>query len=169
MSARIHTTDEEFFRRGRSFSAGIGPSPMPASQLTTALITNPTSSGRLVVITRLVLYMTVSTVATFRVNPTTGLPATAATIHNRFIGSSKLPVATVKIDGPTTTAMSGGTLMSGSTPLLAQNVVYLEQPFLIEEGNALGITITNTAAGNASGYLKFLWYEDDQRTTEFTR
>lgn len=144
----------------RFFLAGSGRLSLSVAGNVRATITNPAGSGRNMMLARLVSFGTGTAWATILINPTTGLPATAARPHLNAIVGAAGGAGVMKVDTDTTVALGGGTdtgivLGSGANN---RNPVDLP-PIILTPGLTMGINIP--FAGAADATLSLYWFEED--------
>lgn len=106
----VRDDEGSYVRSGQLFLAGTGQLSLTAAGNARLTLQNPANSGKTLYVYRLGIYSTSSSFAELLVNPTTGLPASAARPNNNlYIGNPTTAVAVLKGDTNLTTALGGGT------------------------------------------------------------
>lgn len=144
----------------RSFWAGSGRLTIAAAGNFRATLANPAGSGRNLHVEKLVVFSTVRDWVNLYINPTTGLPVTAARIANNAVLGAAAGVGVYKADTDTVTPLGGGTdtqVVFGSGPD-DMGVVELP-PFVVPPGTTLGLNSNVAAAAEAN--INLFWYEND--------
>ncbi len=144
---------------GRFYLAGTGRMALTVAGNIRAVIQNPATSGRNVRLVRIAGLATGTAWADLLLNPTAGVPATAARpVLNAIAGGGVAPVATIRADTDATVALSGGaTGLTVGVPANQRFALDLP-PLVLAPGVTLGI---NAAfAGAADLALSVYWYED---------
>lgn len=146
--------------QGRFFLAGSGRVTLAAAGNLRGLITNPTGSGRTVSVVRFAGFATATGYAQLFLNPTTGLPATAARpIANAVMGGGLAPVASLTVDTNLTTALSGGTDLGLVIGIPGNSRTSIDfPPVVLSPGVSLGLNVP--FAGAADSTLSIYWWED---------
>lgn len=97
-------------RAGRNFSASTGRLTLTAAGNVRAIIQNPAGSGERVILYQMTGLATGLAWANVYINPTVGVPATAARSNsNQSIGNPGASAAIMRVDQDALTALSGGT------------------------------------------------------------
>lgn len=120
---------------------------------------NPTGSGHKLTLLGLELGSTVTGFCDIRVNPTTGLPASAARpALNALVGAGSAPVAVVKADESAVTGLGGGTATGVRLHVGANQPrdVNLVTPLILTAGVTLGISLNLSAAFTFAARFTFL-------------
>lgn len=146
--------------KGQQFTAGTGPLVLTVAGNIRATITNPTGSGKNVSIFRLVWFANAMGEANLFINPTVGLPATAARPRLNAIAGLGGGVGEVRADTDATTALSGGTSTGVVVGLGANTREAIDlPPIVLTPGNTLGISVPISATSSRS-LLTVLWFEE---------
>lgn len=144
----------------RFFLAGSGKLTLAAAGNVRGTISNPAGSGRNILVARLAGLGTGTAWARLRVNPTTGLPATAARPTINAIIGGAAPVGILKVDTDLVTPLGGGTDTGIDIGMPASARVSLDMPpMILSPGVSLGINIPFTGAADAA--LSVYWAEID--------
>lgn len=146
---------------GRFYMAGTGKLDLTVAGNVRAVIENPAGSGRTVNVVRMAGLATGVGWADLFVNPTTGLPATAARpVTNAIVGGGQAPVAVVRADTSAVTALGGGTATGVTLGVPSGARFSLDlPPLVLAPGVSLGVN--DAFAGSASLALSVYWFEDD--------
>ena len=145
----------------RFFLAGTGPLVLALAGSVRATIGNPAASGRNVYVARLAIFSNAAGEASLFVNPTAGLPASAARPHLNGIVGAAAGVAVLKADTSTTTALSGGTDTGLILAFPVSTRVSVDMPPLVlAPGVTLGINIPIAAASSRT-IMAAYWFEED--------
>jgi hypothetical protein len=127
---------------GQGFVTGSGGLVIAVASNIRGLITNPAGSNKKIVLESARGYSSGGTVlATFRVNPTAGLPVTSFFPTNLRPYTGIASTATIAID-TSLTPMSGGIATGVQFPITnsAQNII--DDPWVLDPGQSLGMNIT---------------------------
>lgn len=148
---------------GRFYLAGSGKMTLALAGNVRGTITNPAGSGRNVSVVRLVTFGTGTSWAQLFINPTAGLPATAARpVLNALVGGGEAAVGEVKVDTSTDTPLSGGAdtgLVMGAGA--SDRIEATLPPLVLAPGVSLGVNVP--FAGAADATISVYWFEDDQQ------
>lgn len=145
---------------GRVMMAGSGMLNLSVAGNIRATFSNPAGSGKTISVVRLVAMATATGFATVRLNPTTGLPGSAARpVLNAIAGGGNAASAQLKVDTDPTTALGGGTDTGEVIGIPANNRVSIDlPPLVLAPGVTLGIGIPFAGAANAA--MSIYWVED---------
>lgn len=124
-----------------------------------AVMQNPAGSGKTLSVVRLAAFTTATGYGSLYVNPTVGVPVTAARpAMNAVIGGGVPAVATLRVDTNLTVALGGGTDTGIVVGLPAGARTSLDfPPLIITPGVTLGINVPFTGAADAT--LSVYWFE----------
>lgn len=132
---------------GRIAIGSTGPLELTAAGNFRLLLTNNT--GKTLSIARLVCFCTVDAFIDFRINPTTGLPATDRTVSNAIIGKAA-PSVNLKADVDTLTPLGGGTFYAATAVGAGDREPLELPPVYIPNGVVLGVNVALGASARAS-------------------
>jgi hypothetical protein len=151
----------EMVGQGRFFLASTGKLALAAAGNARATFANPAGSGRNIYLARIASLASAGPAwATVLINPTAGLPATAARRHlNALVsGADTQGVGVMKADVNLTTPLSGGTDTGVVIGIPAGSRVALDlPPFVLLPGQTLGFNLPFTGAADA--VMSLYWAE----------
>lgn len=144
----------------RFFIAGSGRLTLGLAGNVRGLLSNPSGSGRKVLVVRLAFFASSTGYATAVLNPTTGLPSGSRAPFNAVLGSAVSPVATLATDTSTTTPLAGGTATSLVVGIPSNGRESIDlPPLVLSPGASLGLNIPFSAAADAT--FSVYWIEED--------
>lgn len=142
------------------FVAGTGALVLTAAGDARCTVSNPTGSGVNVFLARLSLFSNAAGEASLLINPTTGLPATAARPQLNAVIGAAAGVAVVKADTDAVTALGGGTDTGVVLAFPAATRISVDlPPFILSPGVTLGINIPVSAASSRTFMSIYYWQE----------
>ena len=142
----------------RFFIAGSQKLELAVTGNFRGLISNPTGSGRKLLVVRMVALATVTAWMDLRLNPTTGLPVGARTPFNAVLGGAAAS-GTLRADTDATVPLGGGALLSPTLALPPNSRQSVDlPPLVLMPGVSLGMNI-NSGAGAAA--FSLYWIEED--------
>lgn len=157
----VHNDVTAAVAKGKQFTAGTGPLVLTVAGNIRATVSNPAGSGVNMFIFRLVWFANAMGEAALFVNPTAGLPATAARpVLSAVVVGGGTALGQVKADTDATTQLSGGTNTGISIGLGAnvREVVDLP-PLVLVPGTTLGINVPISATSSRA-LMSVLWFEE---------
>lgn len=144
---------------GRFFLSSTGRVTLTAAGNFRAVIQNPAGSAKNLSIARLSVFATATGYAGILLNPTVGVPVTAARpMSNAVLGGGLAPAAVLRADTDLTVALSGGTdtgLVVG-VPGGSRTTIDLP-PLVLSAGQTMGLNVP--FAGAADVTMSIYWWE----------
>ncbi len=144
--------------QGKVYFAGSGRITLSVAGNIRATLTNPATATTNIHVVKMAGFTTAITWAKLLLNPTTGLPASAARPVNNNILGQPGDISVLKVDTDATVALGGGTDMGADVglPNAARWELEFNVPEVLAPGVTLGIAVPFT--GSADATMSFFWY-----------
>lgn len=135
----------------RLFLIGSGQISLAVAGNVRGTFANPVGSGVRLIVARLSVYGSAQSFSKLFIDPTVGLPASAARpVHNFVFGSPVASPAVLKVDTDATTPLSGGTDTGVTIGTGGGRRVEIEAPFVLSPGHVLGVAIPFAGAADVT-------------------